>query len=123
MSVSELTERVATHTVLVSAWLAALLLPFSGPAALGLAAAGAISAFNFRGLTRGALWALGGAQPSGLWIIATGTRFLLLMAAVALLFASGTAHPVAVVAGLGVLPVVLVAHGLRGARRLEVTRG
>jgi hypothetical protein len=122
MSVSELTERVATHTVLVSVCLAALLLPFSGPAGLGLVAAGAVSALNFRGLTRGALWALGSAQPSWLGIIAAGTRFLLLMAVVALLFASGTVHPVAVVAGLGVLPLVLVAHGFRGARRLEETR-
>src|SRR5918996_681273 len=115
MGVSELSGRVVAHTVVASAVLAALVLPFSAPAALGLMAAGALSALNFRWLTRGALWAMGGARPSWLWGLASGARLLLLMAALALLFASGV-HPVAVVAGLGVLPAVLVVGGLRGAR-------
>ena len=39
-----------------------------------------------------------------------------LAAAVGLVLVSGHAHPLAVVCGLSVLPVVVVAHGLRGVR-------
>jgi hypothetical protein len=122
MGVSELSGRVVAHTVVASAVLAVLVLPFNAPAALGMMAAGALSALNFRGLTRGALWAMGGARPSWLWGLASGARLLLLMAALALLFVSGAVHPVAVVAGLGVLPAVLVVGGLRGARTAMGTR-
>jgi hypothetical protein len=136
MTPTELRTRVVRETgagvlllALIAGWLG------GGPGFVGVAAAGAITVANFWWLARGASAALGasrsgpvaspkwaprrGATPSavsGVWIVAAGFRFLALLAALAALCATGWAHPVAVVAGLTVLPCDVIALGLRAAR-------
>jgi hypothetical protein len=51
-----------------------------------------------------------------LWALGLGLRYVLLFGAVALLLGYGLVHPLALVAGLSVLPPVLIACGLRAAR-------
>ena len=50
------------------------------------------------------------------WLMAAGLRFAGVSAAVAALFATGWAHPVALLAGYTVLPVTVVVQGLGRAR-------
>ena len=52
------------------------------------------------------------------WIIALGLRYAVLFAVVALLLRTGAAHPLGLVAGLSVLPPVVIIVGLRAARAL-----
>ncbi|MBI1847226.1 MAG: hypothetical protein HY294_05365 [Candidatus Rokubacteria bacterium] len=82
-------------------------------ALLGVALAGALTILNFWWLTGGALAA--GRQSAGL-VLSAGLRFTGLLAAFAAVCASGWAHPVALVAGLVVVPCVVIAQGLRAAR-------
>jgi hypothetical protein len=96
-------------TVLLSIIAAAL----AGPgAALGVAGGAVITLLNFRWLARDAIRATtGSGRLSGI-----GLRKLGALAALGALIVSGWTHPVAVAAGLLVLPPVLVAQGLRPAR-------
>jgi ATP synthase I chain len=136
MTPTELRTRVVREAgagvlllALIAGWLG------GAPGFVGVAAAGAITVVNFWWLARGASATLGafspgsgaspacaargGAKPSavsGAWIVASGLRFLALLAAFAALCATGWAHPVAVVAGLTVLPCAVIALGLRAAR-------
>jgi len=89
------------------------------PAALGVLAGGLISLASFTWIARGVcgsakLFAGGRAHP--LWALGLALRYVLLFGAVALLFGYGIVHPFALVAGLSVLPPVLIALGLRAAR-------
>jgi hypothetical protein len=87
--------------------------------ALGTLAGGLLSLGSFHWLSRGvrtvgAFFAGGRAHP--LWVIGLGVRYTALFGAIALLLASGAAHPVGLLAGLSILPPVVIAVGLRAGR-------
>ena len=89
------------------------------PGALGVVAGGLISLASFTWIARGVhtstrLFAGGRAHP--LWVLVLGLRYILFFGAVALLLGFRLAHPLALVAGLSVLPPVLIAFGLRASR-------
>ena len=120
---SDLRLRVTTETAIA---VAALALPAAWLAgssgAVGVLAAGALTAGNFWWLSRAAASASDRSTPrrdvAG-WIFGAGVRFAVLFVAFAALCAGGYAHPVAVVVGLTVLPCALVAQGLRSARETD----
>jgi len=90
------------------------------PGAAGAIAGALVSLASFRWIARasrraGLLFA--GGRPGALWLLGLGTRHLTLFAAIALCLWSGIAHPVALVAGLSLLPPVLILFGLRSAVR------
>jgi hypothetical protein len=111
---SELTARVTLAMALV-----ALPLALGGgwlggaPGALGVLAGGALALGSFRLL---ALRALAATTPAAGWVVTGGLRFAGVAAAVAVLFVSGWAHPLALLAGYSALPVIVVVQGLRLAR-------
>jgi hypothetical protein len=89
------------------------------PGAFGVLAGGLISLASFTWIARGVrssakLFAGGRAHP--LWALGLGLRYVLLFGAVALLLGYAIVHPLALVAGLSVLPPVLIACGLRTGR-------
>ena len=86
------------------------------PGAGGAAAGGAIALVNFRWLARGAAIALGQPRVRSFALVRVGLRHAVTFSALALALSTGWAHPIAVIAGLSVLPPVLIAHGLRGGR-------
>jgi ATP synthase I chain len=126
MTPGELRTRVVRETgvgILVVALLAAWI--GGRPGFIGAAVAGAITLANFWWLVGGAstlvTTASASARPAAgalpvAWLIGAGARFLALLVAFAALCATGWGHPVAVVAGLTVLPCDLIALGLRAAR-------
>ena len=119
MTTTELRTRVTVESGVATATFALLALALWGPpAAWGIVAASALALGNFWWLARGARAAAGHGPRVHvvLWTLGAGARFLVLLAAFAALFASGVVHPVAVVAGLTVLPCALVARGLCAAR-------
>lgn len=98
---------------LASAWLGGV------SAALGAAAGGLVSLTSFYWLSCGlrstdAFFAGGRAHP--LWVLALGLRYTVLFGAVALLLGTGVAYPFGLVAGMSVLPPVLIVVGLRAFR-------
>lgn len=110
MTASELTARVTVSTALAvlplalaGAWLG------SAPGALGVVAGGALALFSFRALAARAA----AATASTAWLLTAGLRFAAVTAVAAVLFAHGWAHPLAVLAGYSILPVIVVVHGLR----------
>ena len=90
--------------------------------AAGVAGGGAIALVNFRWLAKSAarMAALAREDRSAvvgwrrMWL-----RHLLTVGALGFLVGGGWAHPLAVIVGLSVLPPVLVAQGLRAARRTD----
>src|SRR3972149_3883247 len=90
--------------------------------AAGGAGGGAVALLNFRWLARrvgngGARLrggGAGGAALRGAWL-----RHLSTVGALGLLLGSGWTHPLAVIAGLSVLPPILIAQGLRAAREAD----
>lgn len=120
MTPSELTAGVGVRSAVVLAVLAAGAAALGGrTAACGLLAGGALALGNFHWLASTALAvsAAGGPVRGARWLPWAGLRFAALLTGVAAVLLSGWAHPVAVVAGLTVVPGVLVAAGLRGGRR------
>jgi hypothetical protein len=87
-------------------------------AAAGVLAGGAVALGNFRWLVRDAsrLTATAGAG-SAVRLLPLGLRHLTALASLAVLIGSGWSHPLAVAAGLAVLPPVLVVQGLRAGAR------
>lgn len=89
---------------------------WAGPAAAaGVLVGAALALADFLWLARGLA-----APPTArrrAWALATGLRWLVLLAALAAALASRWIDPRALVAGLVVLPAVVVAAGLRAARR------
>lgn len=118
MTPSDLTSRVSRDACVMgvalagpAAWLAGL------DGALGAAAGAGIAVGNFRWLASRVTAGLdAGSAVRALWTLGAVLRLGALAAAVALVLVSGHAHPLAVVAGLSVLPVAVVVHGLRAAR-------
>jgi ATP synthase I chain len=98
---------------LIGAWIG------GASAALGAVAGGLLSLASFHWLSRGVRNAgafLGGGRTHPLWMIALGLRYTALFGVIALLLATGIAHPMGLVAGLSVLPPVVIFFGLRAAR-------
>jgi ATP synthase I chain len=121
MGPGELTRRVCRAGVLaVAVVAAATALLFGGREAAGVAAGGGIAFGTFRWLARdaGCLAAIAqSAAPPRL--LPLGFRQIAAFAAIALLIGSGWCHPLAVAAGIALLPPVLVVQGLRAAARGE----
>jgi hypothetical protein len=118
MTPSELASRVARDACVLGAAL-------TGPAAwlggldgaLGAAAGAGIAVGNFRWLAARVRAAADDASTERrLWTLGAGLRLGALAAAVALVLLSGHAHPLAIVAGLSVIPVAVIARGLAAAR-------
>jgi len=88
------------------------------PAAVGSLAGGFISLGSFHWIARGVARASAFPAARGLALsaLAVGVRHLVLFVALALALWSGAAHPVAVLAGLSLLPPILIALGLSAAR-------
>lgn len=111
-------------TARVTADACALVLALAAPAAwlggaaggLGVLAGGALALVNFRWLAARAVAVApraGGAAR--LWSIGAGLRLAVFAAACAVLLGLGWAHPVALLAGLAVLPCAVIVEGLRAA--------
>ena len=115
MTASELTARVTATTAL-----AVLLLALGGawlggtPGVGGVLAGGALALLSFRMLAARATAATA-ATP---WLLASSLRFIVVAAVAAGLFAHGWAHPLALLAGYSLLPVIVVVQGLRLAREM-----
>lgn len=80
----------------------------------GVLAGGALALFSFRMLAARAT-AASAATP---WLLTSSLRFIAIAAVAAVLFAHGWAHPLALLAGYSVLPVIVLAQGLRLAREM-----
>jgi len=119
MTPGELRARVTVATcagavvmALPVAWLA------GSSAALGILAGGALAVVNFRWLAaRADVAAAAPGLAGALWYVGAALRFSLVAVVAGLLFVSGWAHPVALLAGFTVLPCALVALGLQAARQ------
>jgi hypothetical protein len=91
--------------------------------ALGALVGGAIGLLNFLWLCRTAGWVLGAGPPwaqgrlrRALWLGASGARIGLVGLALGVLIAGGGVGLGGLLASLGVLPVAVIAEGLRPAR-------
>jgi hypothetical protein len=113
MIAAELVDRVMLTGLASTALLSIVAAAIGGAsAALGVAGGALITLLNFRWMARDAIRATTGSGRLG----GIGLRKLGALAALGGLVVSGWTHPVAVAAGLLVLPPVLVAQGLRAAR-------
>jgi hypothetical protein len=108
-------KRASVETAVVLSVLAAVSGVVFGPSAgLGVLAGGSLALANLWSMARRAVSAT--EASSARWSLGAVLRLGGVAAAVALVLASGSAHPIAIVAGLTVLPCVLVARGLVEAR-------
>src|SRR5690349_15912184 len=108
MTASELTARVTLSTAFAVLPLALAGFWLGGAGGgLGVAAGGALALGSFRLLAARAT----AATASTAWVVLSALRFGAVAAAAALLFVSGWAHPVAVLAGYSALPVAVIVHG------------
>jgi hypothetical protein len=119
MTPGELKARV---TVATCAGALLLALPFAWlaewSAALGILAGGALAVVNFRWLVaRADVAAAAPGLAGAVWYVGAALRFALVATVAGLLFVSGWAHPVALLAGFTVLPCALIALGLHAARQ------
>ena len=119
MTPSELKARVTVATCAGAVVMALTLAWLAGPAAaLGILAGGALAVVNFRWLAaRADVAAAAPGLAGAVWYVGAALRFALVAAVAGLLFASGWAHPVALLAGFTVLPCALVVLGLHAARQ------
>jgi hypothetical protein len=114
---TELTSRVSRDACVLgaavtapAAWLGGL------DGALGAAAGAGIAVGNFRWLAARVTTQADGSAGRALWAISAMLRLSALAAAVTLAILSGHAHPLGIVAGLSVLPIAVIARGLRDTR-------
>jgi hypothetical protein len=119
MTPGELKARVTVATCAGALVMAAPLAWLAGsPAALGILAGGALAVVNFRSLAaRADVAAAAPGLAGALWYVGAALRFALVAVVAGLLFVSGWAHPVALLAGITVLPCALLAFGLQAARQ------
>jgi len=113
--VSWITLILLVPVTLCSAWIG------GATSAVGTVAGGLLSLGSFYWISRGVRNAGGfpaGGRSRKLWVIALGLRYAALFAVVALLLRTGAAHPLGLVAGLSVMPPVVIILGLRAARAL-----
>ncbi len=111
--VSRLSLMLLVPVSLVGAWLGGV------PGALGIVAGGLLSLGSFHWLSRGVRNAgafLAGGRSHPFWVIALGLRYVVFFGLIALLLRTGAAHPMGLVAGLSVLPPVVIILGLRASR-------
>jgi hypothetical protein len=114
---TELNLRVTSTTLAAVLPLAGIAAWLGGAAAgAGLLGAGALTVANFLWLTRQVGPVGRRPRPVAAWALVAGGRAAAVAAGATALIATGWAHPLAVVAGLGVLPCALVAVGLRASR-------
>jgi len=87
------------------------------PGAVGGLAGGLIALSGFRWIASGVTRVVvtGSRGGRALSSLAVGARHLVLFGALAGVLGSGVAHPLALIAGLSVLPPVIIALGLRAA--------
>ena len=119
MTPSDLTSRVSRDACVLgvaltapAAWLAGL------DGALGAAAGAGIAVGNFRWLASRVSAAVDAASiERPLWTLGAALRLTALGGAMTVALISGHADPLAMVAGLSVIPVCVVAQGLRAALR------
>lgn len=106
-------ERLGWALLLGMSLPAVLLL--GAPVGLGFLAGGALALASYACLVRvgRGFLAAPGSGALAWWWLGSALRHLAAFAVLALLFSRGGVHPLAVAAGLGVLPVVLIALGLR----------
>ena len=125
MTPSELRGRVTLDTCAAAALLAAPTALIGGvPAGLGMLAGGVLAIVNFRWLVARATAATaalsaipgGGNAAASVWLVGSGLRFGVSLAACTLLLATGWAHPIALLAGFTLLPCDLIVRGLAAAR-------
>ena len=119
MTPSNMTARVTAATCALVALLAAPAGWLGGStAALGVLAGGALAVVNFRWLAaRAVVVASSAGVAGGAWLVGAGLRLAAFAAACAVLLALEWAHPVALLAGLSVLPCAVIVEGLRAASR------
>ena len=121
MTPSNMTARVTAATCALVALLAAPAGWLGGStAALGVLAGGALAVVNFRWLAARAVAvavASSAGVAGGAWLVGAGLRLAVFAAACAVLLALEWAHPVALLAGLSVLPCAVIVEGLRAASR------
>jgi len=112
---SEFVGQVSRTMLVVLAPLVVSCGVFAGwPGAIGGLAGGLISLASFRWVASGVMRSGGGLLVFS--ALAVGVRHLALFGALAFLLWSGAAHPMALVAGLSLLPPIVVARGLSAAR-------
>lgn len=115
----DLVTRVSCTALVVALLAAALGGLLAGRAgALGVLAGALVSLASFRWLARGARVSsalLAGGRAHPLWLLGLGLRYLVLFGGIVLLLRAGL-HPLAVMAGLSVLPPILLALGWMAAR-------
>src|SRR5260370_84595 len=118
MTPSDLTSRVSRDACVLGVALAGPAAYLGGlDGALGAAAGAGIALGNFRWLAARAQVTGGDGSPArSLWSLAAGLRLAAVVAALAVVVASGHAHPLAILAGVIVIPIAVIVHGLRGAR-------
>ena len=117
----ELVEGVTRTTAIALIPVAVVAWAIGGwPGAAGVLAGALVSLASFRWIARGARRAshlFAGGRPGTLWLLGLGTRHVTLFAAIAVCLWSEVAHPLALLAGLSLLPPVLILFGLRTAAR------
>jgi hypothetical protein len=109
------TTAIAVLPVAVLGWVIA-----GWPGGAGVLVGGLVSLVSFRWIARGARRAgmlFAGGRPSALWLLGLGTRHVTLFSAIGLCLWSEAVHPLALLAGLSLLPPVLILFGLRTAAR------
>jgi hypothetical protein len=116
---SEFVERVSRAMLFALAAVAAGAGMVAGwPGAVGGLAGGIISLGSFRWIARAVTRA--SAVPTGhglaLSALAVGARHIVLFGALAFVLWTGAAHPVALLAGLSLLPPIVIALGLAATR-------
>ena len=119
MTLDEMRTRVTAESAVAVVALAAVAAWIGGAvAALGMLAGGALAIGNFRSLAA-RVAALGSADGAGArgFLLGFGLRFATLAVACGVLLATGRAHPVALLAGLTVVPLTVLARGLHVALR------
>jgi len=119
MTPSDVTTRVTAAACVLGVVLAVPAGWLGGPTgALGVLAGGALAMANFRWLATRAIAVVSGAGVAGTaWLVGTALRLSAFAAACATLLALESAHPLALLAGLSVLPCAVIVEGLRAASR------
>jgi hypothetical protein len=118
MTPTDLTSRVSRDACVLGVALAGPAAYLAGTsAAVGALAGAGLALGNFRWLAASAARALDAGPARPLWTVGAALRFGALVAACGALLATGAAHPVALLAGLSVLPCAVIGRALSAARQ------